>query len=195
MSRRALHGFTLIEIMAVMLILGLAMSLLLPSIGAGGGANLRRQGERLGGVLELARQRAVVTGKPHRVVIGLHNGSYAVEWLVPPSFVDGEEAPATDPVITGGGATLDLAPPLGETPEYDPIPNRFGGADFLDDGFFFEGVDTPEGWIERGEVFVVFDWDGSSDAAEIVISDPDNRTILLDVAPLLEQVRIREEQG
>ena len=52
---------------------------------------------------------------------------------------------------------------------------------------------APEGWIERGEVVVVFQWDGSSDAAQIVISDPDSRSVDLDIAPLLEMVRIREE--
>ena len=93
------------------------------------------------------------------------------------------------------GELIDLTPPVGEIPEYYPIPNRFGGSDWLGTNFFFEGIDTAEGWIEQGEVFVVFDWDGASDAAEIVISDRDNRTILLDVAPLLEQVRIREESG
>jgi len=182
--------------MAVVLILGLTMTLLMPAIGAGGGGNLRRQGERLAGVLELARQRAVVTGKPHRVVIDLEKGGFAVEWFVTAAKGEDEEAP--EPITDAGfesGETIDLAPPRGEEPEYYPIPNRFGGFDWLDEGYFFEGIDTAEGWIERGEVFVVFDWDGSSDAAEIAISDPDSRTILLDVAPLLEQVRIREESG
>jgi len=190
------RGFTLIEIMAVILILGLAMALLLPAVGAGGGAKLHRQGERLAAVLELARQRAVVTGKPHRVVIDLHQGSYFVEWLVKPAKAEDEEAPEPiESLAAVEGNQIDLAPPLSETPEYFPIPNRFGGVDWLDDGFFFEGVDSAEGWIERGEVFVVFDWDGSTDAAEILISDPDTRTIEIGVAPLLEQVRIRDEKS
>lgn len=191
-AARARAGFTLIEILAVVLILGLLMTLLLPAIGAGGGRNLRKQGDRVAATLELARQRAVVTGKPHRVVLDLENGSFGVEWLVSEgrAFGEDEEAVAEDPVADG---LVDLAPPLDAERAYYPIPNRFGAMEPLDPGYFFEGIDTSEGWIETGEAFVVFDWDGSTDASQIVISDPDNRSIDLDVAPLLETVRIREE--
>ena len=179
------RGFTLIEIMAVILIMGLSMSLLLPALGAGGGSRLRGQAERVAGVLELARQRAVVTGKPHRVVIDLETAAYAIEWFVREFELEERQEAATlpDPALAAqAGAQIDLAPPLEDQAYYQPIPNRFGGRARLDTGYFFEGVDTPEGWIERGEVAVVFDWDGSSDAAQIVISDPDGRSVDLDIA-------------
>ena len=185
--------------MAVVLILGLTMALLIPAFGAGAGTALRRQGERLGGTLELARQRAVMTGKPHRVVINLEQGHYAIEWLVTAARAEGGleeevlvESEQLDAVYDEG---IDLTPPRDEFTEYYPIPNRFGGHSWLDAGFFFEGIDTPEGWIESGEVVLVFDWDGSSDVAQIVISDPDNRSIDLDIAPIVETVRIREEES
>ena len=134
-----------------------------------------------------------MTGKPHRTVLDLENGAFAIEWLVSESTAYGEEEyEEAEPEELGDG-TVDLSPPLADLRDYHPIPNRFGGYERLDTGFFFEGVDTPEGWIESGEVFIVFDWDGTTDAAQIVISDPDNRSIDLDVAPLLETVRIREE--
>jgi prepilin-type N-terminal cleavage/methylation domain-containing protein len=193
-------GFTLIEILAVVLILGLLMSLMIPAIGAGGGRNLRKQGDRVAATLELARQRAVVTGKPHRVALDLGRGRFGVEWLVTEARAfdeeidEGPQDGVGDGVGEGiGDGVIDLAPPLEDELAYYPIPNRFGAMEPLERGYFFEGVDTPEGWIETGEAFVSFDWDGSTDAAQIVISDPDNRTILLDVAPLLETVRIREE--
>jgi hypothetical protein len=168
------------------------MSVLMPALGAGGGRALRKQGDRLAATLELARQRAVVTGKPHRLVIDVEQGAFAVEWLVDEAMAYGEE-PEEIPVEEPADGTVDLSPPTEAVLEYFPIPNRFGGFDRLDQGYFFEGVDTPEGWIESGEVYVVFDWDGSTDAAQIVISDADNRSIDLDVAPLLETVRIHEE--
>ena len=43
-------------------------------------------------------------------------------------------------------------------------------------------------------MIVGFDWDGSSDATQIVISDPDSRSIDLDVAPILDPVRISDQE-
>jgi len=191
-------GFTLIEILAVVMILGLLMSLLLPAIGAGGGRKLRQQGDRVAATLELARQRAVVTGKPHRVVLDLEKGTFVVEWLISEasSLYDDQDGVRDEELQQRDdpyGGEIDLAPPLEDELIYTPIPNKFGVPAPLDDGYFFEGIDTSEGWIESGEAFVVFDWDGSSDASQIVISDPDDRSIDLDVAPLLDTVRIREE--
>jgi prepilin-type N-terminal cleavage/methylation domain-containing protein len=190
-------GFTLIEVLAVVMILGLLMTLLIPAIGAGGGRSLRKQGDRVAATLELARQRAVVTGKPHRVVLDLENGSFGIEWLVSETRAHrdyaGDGASGEDVDGDPGDDLLELAPPREDERDYYPIPNKFGLMEPLETGYFFEGIDTPEGWIETGEAFVVFDWDGSSDASQIVISDPDNRSIDLDVAPLLETVRIHEE--
>jgi prepilin-type N-terminal cleavage/methylation domain-containing protein len=191
-SNNARRGaFTLIEILAVVVILGLLVSLFLPAIGAGGSRSLRKQGDRVASTLELARQRAVMTGKRHRVVLDLAGGAFAIEWLVSEGVAYGDE---DLDIPDEGEAEIDLlAPPVENARDYHPIPNRFGSMETLDQGYFFEGVDTPEGWIEQGEVYVVFDWDGSSDAAQIVISDPDSRSIDLDVAPLLDVVRIHEE--
>ena len=177
------------------MILGLLMTLLIPAIGAGGGRSLRKQGDRIAATLELARQRAVITGKPHRVAFDLERGRFAVEWLVSESQALGGEPEAEDELETAGlpDGAIDLAPPLDEELAYYPVPNKFGAMEPLERGYFFEGLETPDGWIESGEAFVVFDWDGSTDVSRVVLSDQDNRTINLDVAPLLETVRIHEE--
>ncbi|MFP6624704.1 MAG: prepilin-type N-terminal cleavage/methylation domain-containing protein [Myxococcota bacterium] len=184
-------AFTLIEILAVVLILGLLMSLLLPAIGVGGGRRLRQEGDRIAGTLELARQRAIVTGKPHRVVLDLEKGGFTIEWLVTEARAFEDQQ---DDLVEEESSGIDLSPPTREVLDYYPVPSAtFGDWEFLGQGYFFEGVDTTEGWIESGEVYVVFDWDGATDASQIVISDPDNRSLDLDVAPLLETVRMHEE--
>ncbi len=184
-------AFTLIEILAVVLILGLLMSLLLPAIGVGGGRRLRQEGDRIAGTLELARQRAIVTGKPHRVVLDLEKGGFTIEWLVTEARAFEDQQ---DDLVEEESSGIDLSPPTREVLDYYPVPSAtFGDWEFLGQGYFFEGVDTTEGWIESGEVYLVFDWDGATDASQIVISDPDNRSLDLDVAPLLETVRMQEE--
>ena len=186
--QRRSGGFTLIEILAVVLIIGLAMALFLPNFGASAGGRLRRQGERLAGALELARQSAVVTGRPHQVVIDLEQGSFHVEgWTASQD----EELPLD--AGAEGESLVDLSPPREASGDFEPIANRFGSREWLDSGYFFEGIDSAEGWQESGEALVIFEWDGTTDSAQIVISDPDNRSIDLDVAPMLETVRIREE--
>jgi len=184
-------AFSLIEILAVVLILGLLMSLLLPAIGAGGGRRLRQEGDRIAASLELARQRAIVTGKPHRVILDLEKGGFTIEWLVSEARAfEGEE----DDSIVEEAEEIDTSPPTQDVLGYYPIPSAtFGAWEFLEEGYFFEGIDTAEGWIESGEVYIVFDWDGATDASQIVISDPDNRSLDLDIAPLLETVRMHEE--
>ena len=54
------------------------------------------------------------------------------------------------------------------------------------------GIETPEGWIERGDSFIVFDRDGTASYTEIFIDDPSGRQIALDVMPLADAVRIRD---
>lgn len=179
--------------MAVVLILGLLMGLLLPAIGAGGGRSLRQQGDRIAATLELARQQAVLTGKPHRVVLDLERGGFTVEWLVSEARAFRHDDEPVEEEIPADGS-IDVSPPTQDVLDYYPIDSAaLGGWEFLEKGYFFEGVDTTEGWIESGEVYVVFDWDGTTDASQIVISDPDNRSLDLDVAPLLDTVRIHEE--
>ena len=68
------HGFSIIEIMAVVLIIGLLMTLVLPNLGSRRAAGLRDQARVVAGYLELARQRAIVTGKPHRLFLALEEG-------------------------------------------------------------------------------------------------------------------------
>ena len=74
-------GFTLLELLAVLLIGALLMSFVVPSFSTLNSRALRQDAERIVAIADLGRQRAVVTGIPHRMVIDLDNGSYTLEWM------------------------------------------------------------------------------------------------------------------
>lgn len=188
--------------MAVVLIAGLLLALVVPGLSTTRVATIRATAREMAAHLELARQRAVMTAAPHRVLIDLEEGAYRVEWYVSEARATGQpEAPPTLDVPSDDPADylspveqeISLAPPEDDGTAFHPIPNRAGRFSYLDDRLYFEGVDTSEGWLEGGEVEVVFDWDGTTDSTEIVISDVDDHTMRLEVRPLLDMVRIVEE--
>lgn len=192
--RRVTSGFTLLEMLAVILIMGLLMSLVLPGLGAMRASALRQEARTLATALEFTRQQAVVTGAAHRLLIEVDTGGYRIEWYVPKE--DGESG---DPFVAPeldlrGSAPIPMSPPASQEFAYRPIPNKFGGNSWLGADFHFAGMQTSEGWIDDGDVPIVFDRDGSSDHVEIVIADDQEHEIVLEVEPLLEIVRIRDAE-
>ena len=81
-SPRRRAGFTLIEMMAVVAIFALLAGFVAPNLGLLSSRRLQQQAEQISAQLELARQRAIVTGIPHRLAIDLEGGSYWLEWYV-----------------------------------------------------------------------------------------------------------------
>jgi len=210
---RAQHGFTLIEIMAVALIMMLMMALVIPNLGSTRDSALRDQARELASHLEFARQRAVMTGQPHRLLIDVEAGAYRLEWFVSENRASGIEDPTeqeavppaegalVDPV-SGldlgsilGGAAPSFGPPTHEQRSYHGIPGLLGRDVWLDQDLYVEGVETPEGWLTKGEVAVVFERDGTTDAAEIVLANENDYQLTLEVRPLLEMVRIHDDEG
>ena len=183
-------GFTLLELVAVVAIMGMMLYLVAPSIGVTQTAQLRAGAREMGAHLEFARQRAIMTGKPHRVLIEIEEGWYQLEWFVS----DREEDPRL------GGAPSDLRGPIqmsprqDEVPSYRVVPGSEGRLTWIDETLDFAGVEVDDGWYDAGEFQVVFQGDGSSDAARIVLrADPEEAGLVLEVSPLLDAVRIYDE--
>jgi type II secretion system protein H len=193
-STKRRRGFTLIEIMAVVLIMGLMMALVVPSLSTVRGSTLRDAAIHLAGSLELARQRAIVTGKAHRVLLDMEESSYRIEWWVSEQEALGlpidEETEALD---LRGTSPIPMSPPLDEKVTYHPIPSRFGSESWLEDTLVFDGVESPEGWLDEGHVAIVFQRDGTTDPAEVVIADEFDGRIYLAIEPLLHEIRIFDE--
>jgi prepilin-type N-terminal cleavage/methylation domain-containing protein len=198
-ERHAAAAFTLIEIMAVVVLFALFAAIVAPRVAAIGGRELRQRAEDIAAQLELARQRSVVTGVRHRVVFDLEAQAYRVEWLPAPPEEPGEvpasprarlAALADSELEPARAVPLSLSPPVETEREWQPVPGAPGGFARLEDALHFEGLDTPEGWIDAGDAAVDFDTDGTATPTQIHLADEEGRSFVLEVRPLADGVRI-----
>jgi type II secretion system protein H len=186
-------AFTLLEMLAVVLIMGLVAAIVLPSVGARTGAQLRDQANHLANDLEFARQRTVMTAVPHRLLLDLDGAAYRVEWLVTDAEALGEETPAPDlDAELSDQKNLDLKPPRGSERSFHPLPTALGRTVILTDGIEFASVETGQGAVDRGAVTVTFERDGTVDPTSIVLTDASGHRVALELAPLDEAVLVRD---
>ena len=200
-------GFTLIEMIAVVALIGMIFALGIPRLSSSRWRALGDAAESIAASLEYARQRAILTGIPHRVRVDLEDGGWRVEWLVseqqalaggtdagPGGFEDALAAlSAPDPdAPLDPNAPIDLHPPIQEEQGFQPIANRqLGSFSWLEEQLYFVGLESPSGWIEGGDVQIVFDADGTTDHVLLEIADADDRHLTLEIEPMLERVRRR----
>jgi prepilin-type N-terminal cleavage/methylation domain-containing protein len=186
------RGFTLIEILAVVAILALVAAFVVPNLGGLRRRALRAEARQIAAQLELARQRAIVTGIPHRLWLELDEAEYRLEWLTEDP-AEAEVAAAEAEIDLDGNTPLSLAAPPVPVLEYRPIPGNFGNLQVVSDPFYFEAVETQQGRITSGQVSVEFARDGTADYTEIYLQTADGDHVALDVHPLDERVRIRHD--
>ena len=188
------RGFSLIEMLAVVSIFAMMAMFVLPNLGSVRARALGQAAERIAARLELARQRTIVTGVPHRLWIDIDDSSYRLEWHVSEDKARGRSAPVDapnpyDPASTG----LSLEPPRTSERSFHPVPGPDGYDQRLDSSLVIVGLDTPEGWIQRGAAWIAFDSDGTTVRSAIVLENDSGHRIALDVFPLADAVRIRDE--
>ena len=183
------RGFTLIEILAVVAILALLAALVAPNVGRLRQWAVRGEAERLAARLELARQRAIVTGVPHRLWLDLDAAEFRVEWWAPDP-AEAADAPALD---LSGNSPLSLEAPRRAQLAFRPIPGKYGNREVITDPFYVERLETPEGTVREGEAWIEFDREGTASYTEIYLEDKEGHALVLDVFPLDDRVRIRDE--
>jgi prepilin-type N-terminal cleavage/methylation domain-containing protein len=184
-SERDERAFTLLELIAVVLILGLVAGLAVPNLGLLGGRRLRDEAQRLAAELELARQRSVVTGIRHRLVLDLDESLYWTEWEVP------EEEPAV-PAAPGSDRPPSLSPPERAESAFVPRPDLSGRPWRLPEDVAFGGVEIDAGVVARGQFSLAFESDGTTEAARIVLETEGN-AVDLDVRTFAETIRIVDQ--
>jgi type II secretory pathway pseudopilin PulG len=191
-------AFTLLEIISVVAIFALLAGLALPNFSGVQARKTRQQALRIVAQIELARQRAIVTGIPHRFFIDIDEAAYRIEWLATEDMAEGEEeateaADFADVSGADGESSIDLTAPRAEEASYRPAPGTLGRFIPLEESIEFAGVETTGGWVDEGETFIRFERDGSADATTIVIEHEAGTSVVLEVLPLADTVRVRYE--
>jgi prepilin-type N-terminal cleavage/methylation domain-containing protein len=189
---RARAGFTLIEMMAAVALFALLAAMVGPRVAAITARDLRREAEELGRTMELGRQRSVVTGIPHQIRLDLDEVSYTLEWA-PGQGEPAAAAPAGANGLEQRGP-LDLSAPYEAELAFEPLPGMLGDTVLISDDVVISGVETSEGYLERGQVAIRFETDGTATSAAVFLGNEADRSLVLDVLPLADRVRIRDEE-
>jgi type II secretory pathway pseudopilin PulG len=177
-------------------IFALLAAIVAPGVGRLTGRALQAAAEDLASRLELARQRTVVTGIPHRVWIDLEGSAYRLEWLVGDAEAGGETTPPEAPALDLRGRTpLPLEAPRDLTRSFRPVPGILGRDELLEASLAFRGVETPEGFADRGQAAIEFAPDGTADPTSVLVEDESGHALAIDVLPLAEAIRVGDAEG
>ena len=185
------QGFTLLEVLAVLLIGSILMYFMVPNMSVLQNRALPEQAKRIIAKIDLGRQRAVMTRRPHRIFIDLDEGAYGLEWEGAGDAIE----PSSSPTDTAAdGAPLSLAAPPRAERSFAPLPGLHGHAENLGEEIAFARIETEGGSVRSGEAFVVFQRDGTASPATIVLDNADGRELSLQIRPLADTVRILDER-
>jgi type II secretion system protein H len=188
---RRRRAFTLVEMLAVMVIFGLMAAIALPNLGVRSQRRLDEEARRLASSIEFVRQRAVMTGVPHRIFFDLGRGAYQVESYGPPAGAPSEAEQAELALVAQEDAqNLALSPPLAPEREFQPLTGTPGDVQQLHDDVHFEAIATPRGEFAAGTLEILFEGDGTSEPAEIVLASEEGRRVVVHLEPLADAAYI-----
>src|SRR5581483_7108110 len=81
-ARRSRGGFTLLELLAVVALLGLVLFVVVPKLdNITPGARLKAAARKIGSTMELAQGQAIATGKEYTLAYDLNKGMF---WIILP---------------------------------------------------------------------------------------------------------------
>jgi type II secretory pathway pseudopilin PulG len=186
-----LAAFTLIELLAVLLIMALVAGLTLPNLSLGADRVVLGEAQDLASAFVFTRQRAVATANPHRVIVDLDYPAYWIE--AQPEAEAFHAEPIASPA-PGAQRPIRLAAPPSAALGFQPLPGPFGRPRVLREPVLFDSVETlAAGSIRSGRIEIVFDADGTADPAQLVLSDADGNAYVLRLSRLADEVTIARE--
>jgi prepilin-type N-terminal cleavage/methylation domain-containing protein len=189
-ARPGRQAFTLIELLAVLLIMGLVAGITLPNLSLRSERVVMGVAQDLAADLSFTRQRAVATGTTHRVVVDLDAPAWWIEeWPEEASPFAFALAPEPAP---GQRREILLAAPRAAALEFRPLAGPFGRPRRLPDGVAFASIETlASGPVLGGQVALVFEGDGSADPALFSLVNEGGDVVELELSRLGDELRIR----
>jgi general secretion pathway protein H len=182
------NGFTLIELILVLVIMGLLTALVTPAITSLTGLKLKTAARKVAAGLRYARSQAVATGSDYQVVFNLEKGEMTVEPLEEEPYYNRED------VAQGYGGkeeeeTIeeeDFPKKVKKKKTYT-IPKEVTLAKVIVEGEEITEDDEVETWID-------FYPNGSCSGGEIFLADERERTYRIALNFLTGIVEITEEE-
>ncbi len=168
------------------------MSVMLPNFGAMQTHKLRNSAEQVIERIDFGRQRAVMTGVPHRLAIDLDAGTYQLEWQGDRPIE--KQEPATPELEPDVRKQISLAPPAAKERSFEMLQGPLGKRETLGRGVEFAWIETPGGETDFGEAYITFEADGTSSYTLLVLDEPGGQKLALEILPLAETVRILDEE-
>jgi type II secretion system protein H len=182
--RRRIAGFTLIELMVVITIIGIMTALMIPEMkGSFQDALLRSTSRELINVFDLAYSRAVSLNQTRRVLLDEKTGRYLIEKEV---LQNGQESfvPADD--VPGDKGQLDARIAVEFHPADQMSADENSSAESPASANKNASPSGPEG------VTIDFHPDGTADAGEILLRDREGFRLLLQINPVTSRVHVIE---
>jgi type II secretion system protein H len=182
-ASRMQRGFTLIEIMIVVVLIGIMTAMIIPEMkGTFQDAVLRSTARNIVEVLNLANSQAVSLNQVHKVYFDSRSHRYSIE-----RAAHGRDRIDTaQPEVIGGSGeingslSIELQKIDVDTEEREEEPG--------------ESFKQDEAFQDRRRDVVAFYPNGTADATEIVLKDRDGFRLLLRINPINARVQIMSQE-
>lgn len=183
-GKNKLRGFSLLEIMVVLLLVGVFTAIAIPTFRSITGSKLKSTANQLQGLIRDTYARASLSGKTCRIVFDMDKKEYWVEESASIVKVKNQEQEEDDK--------------LTKDPEFKAVEDELGQKQKLPEDIYFRSI-----WIDRfeeragkGKIALYFFPDGYTEEAQIVIADdPEGKRLYnLVVEPLTGAVVIEDQE-